>query len=254
MIRCYSGLPGSGKTTYLTQIALKTFKKGSMVYSNYPIYFKYKGLTFTSRVISSRDEMLIQPYVPGDIIIIDEAQTWFNSREFKNFTKDLLEFFTGHRHIGIDIYIGVQYPQRIDVVIREIVDTYHWFSKIFIFKSILKERRYILFDDILKESDMTDEEKREKFKSKLRIIWKKKRIFTSFDSKYLKDKLSKEFKDKYKYYEYQDIHYTTFLEDIKIKMARKKAFNKMIRELKERQKAEISSNQKEANSGESQSG
>jgi hypothetical protein len=234
MIKCYSGLPGSGKTTYLTQIGIKNIKKGNRTYSNYPIFFTYKGVKLTSNIINSREEMIKQPYQPGDIIIIDEAQRWFNSREYKKFGNDLLEFFTGHRHIDVDIYIGVQYPQRIDVSIREIVDTYHWLSKIFIFKSILRERKYILFEDILRESEMPEEYLKENFKSKLRIIKNKKKLFTSFNSKYLKSQLSQRFNppDQYKQYPFEQVQYVSLFKQLKTKIQKKKEFNQHLKELK----------------------
>ena len=240
MIKCYSGLPGSGKTTYLTQLGIKNIKKGNRTFSNYPIFFKYKGVKLTSNIINSREEMIKQPYKPGDIIIIDEAQRWFNSREYKKFGNDLLEFFTGHRHIDVNIYIGVQYPQRIDVSIREIVDTYHWLSKIFIFKSILKERKYILFEDILRESEMPEEYRKENFKSKLRIIKNKRKLFTSFDSKYLKKQLSSRFNppDQYNQYPYKEVKYVTLYNQIKKQLQKKKEFNKYIKELKMQQEPE----------------
>jgi len=239
MIKCYSGLPGAGKTAYLTQIAIKNIKKGNRVFSNYPIYFTYKGVKLTAKVLNSRDEMIKQPYQPGDIIIIDEAQRWFNSREYKKFGNELLEFFTGHRHIDVDIMIGVQYPQRIDVSIREIVDTYHWLSKIFIFNSILRERKYILFEDILRESEMPEEYRKENFKSKLRIIWRKRKLFTSYDSKYLKAQLSKRFNDPdtEKDYDFKQVPYISMIKQIKRKIEKKREFNKYLKELKIQQES-----------------
>lgn len=206
-------------------------KKGFSVYTNYPIFYKYKGVQLTT-IVLTKENLLTNDYKPGDLVIIDEAHNWFSSRNYKKFGSEYLEFFTAHGHLGIDIFLGVQYPQRIDTAIREIVDYYTWLSRIKPFKSILKERTYLVFEEILKESDMSDEERKEKFRSKIRFVKKRKRLLTSYNSVYLKDKLQENFNMNRDYYYPESIKYRGIYTELKYKLTKKRTFKKVIKSCK----------------------
>lgn len=132
MIEVYSGIPGSGKTYNVTKKAVKALRKGRMVFSNYPIV-TYKGLGKNKKRIVSKKlsrEMISDKVFPmGSLLIIDEGASWFSSRDWKEFKRDDIVLFTQHRHIGIDMYVIAQHPQRLDTVIREIANIFWWCEK-----------------------------------------------------------------------------------------------------------------------------
>lgn len=106
------GKTGVGKTTYLALQARKYQKKGVKVYSNVDILGTYK--------INPKEDL--GRYAMEDcLVIIDEAGLEFNSRDFKQFTKDLYKFFTLHRHSRAHVILSVQFWDRLDIVIRELV-------------------------------------------------------------------------------------------------------------------------------------
>jgi hypothetical protein len=59
------------------------------------------------------------------LIICDETQRYFDSREFKTFPKELGIFFQHHRHASIDnIILVTQHPKRIDNKMRDLAECY----------------------------------------------------------------------------------------------------------------------------------
>lgn len=109
------GLPGAGKSYFLSCLADEYIKKGYDVCSNYPI----KG----TRIISKSD-INTDLCLSNCVILLDEAHTLFNSRGFKNFNQTMHEFFSLHRHLGNKIFLVTQHPARLDVVIREISEDF----------------------------------------------------------------------------------------------------------------------------------
>lgn len=111
MITIVMGRPGVGKSTYLAYLARKQIKKGRSVYSNVYIRGCY------SFVKEDLNKYLIE----NSLIIMDEAGMEFNSRNFRKFTDNLYRFFTMHRHYSCDVVLAVQFWDRLDIVIRELV-------------------------------------------------------------------------------------------------------------------------------------
>lgn len=133
MVSLFFGLPGSGKTTIMTQIALKWSKKKRYdnIYCNVKI--AVPGVTYI-------DNDCIGKYCLRDcLLLIDEATLFADSRAFKSFTKDKLQYFLEHRHYRCDIYLFTQQWDGVDRKIRVITDrvyyvykpllTGHWISK-----------------------------------------------------------------------------------------------------------------------------
>lgn len=106
------GKTGVGKSTLLAWIAKRYLNKGIPVWSNVDIKGCYR--------FSPRDD-LMKFLIEGGAVIIDESGRDFNARNFKNFTDDLYDFFTLHRHYRLHVILSVQFWDRLDIVIRELI-------------------------------------------------------------------------------------------------------------------------------------
>lgn len=121
MIVCIFGLPGAGKTTLLTRFSIRalhdkplfvghlsfrkyigSFRHYKRVFSNVPIAGCYK-LDFDHLGKYEYDESLI---------LIDEAGTLCDSRQWKNFDDQLRDFLAMHRHYKCDLII---FSQSLDI-------------------------------------------------------------------------------------------------------------------------------------------
>lgn len=118
MIYLICGQKGTGKSLYCISLLRKLKNKYSYIYSNFPVKFchqidHYNWVNFR--------------FIPNSAILIDEAQLYFNSREFSKLTKNgigmqLLDYLTMCRHYQVDIYFITQSSNRIDLQIRELAD------------------------------------------------------------------------------------------------------------------------------------
>lgn len=123
-----------GKTFTTTEWALKRMERYDAkrrkdptflgwVFSNYPI--KHPTLGYTKYC----DLELIKTPVFDSLIIFDEAHRYFNSREYKNFTKDMHNFFAWAGQNGNDVCLITHHPARIDTIIRELSETFFYVKK-----------------------------------------------------------------------------------------------------------------------------
>lgn len=122
--------PRKGKTYYATHWAVQTLKRIAKkrgnkkhVFSNYPIYHKKWG----SSLYLDRETLNYD--ITDSLIIFDEAYRDFNSRTFYKFTKKEHTFFATNGHDNNDIILIAHGINRVDSVIREMVDTYFFVKK-----------------------------------------------------------------------------------------------------------------------------
>lgn len=121
MISLYFGLPGCGKTTLLTRMAIKGVTQYPAVYGNIPL--SVDGYT---RI----DNYCIGKYSLTDcLILIDEGTLFANSRSYKTFSDALTSFFLLHRHYRADIIIFTQQWDGLDKRIRVITDRVYYVYK-----------------------------------------------------------------------------------------------------------------------------
>lgn len=132
-ISLYFGLPGCGKTTWLTKLALDAVRKGKYqnIYTN--VHINVPGVTIIDNDVIGTYEL------ENCLLLIDEATLFADSRDFKNFSKGRLEYFLEHRHRCADIVLFTQQWDGVDRKIRVITDrvyyvyktllTGRWFSK-----------------------------------------------------------------------------------------------------------------------------
>lgn len=136
MIELYSGTPGSGKSLHMArEVRSRLMKKDSIVIGNFYINIKNipkrKGnyicvmndrltperlLQFSKRLSCHLGRRLKEGEI---LLIIDEAQLLFNSREWQNISrKGWLSFFSQHRHYGYHIILATQFDRMLDRQVR----------------------------------------------------------------------------------------------------------------------------------------
>lgn len=121
------GLPGMGKTTFLTkcaQMALKGksfmgIKAHSKVFTNFECTGCYK-LDFSALGVYHFSDCLM---------LIDEIMLLADTRDFKSFPPQLKYFFSHHRHFNIDVIWCSQYYDDCDKKIRVLTQRYYLLEK-----------------------------------------------------------------------------------------------------------------------------
>ena len=163
MITIITGKPGAGKTLFMTYKALEMIKKGYDVYANWQLDFskyiqkkkldekKLGKVYFWSEI----PELL---HVKGGQIFIDEAQGYFDSREWQEMPPSAKQKFSAHRHdvrkdkdgniIPLDVWAGVQHAGNIDKRIRDLGQEYIEVKNLF---SLLFMASYFELRDIKDE-------------------------------------------------------------------------------------------------------
>lgn len=133
MITLYTGRPGSGKSLDVVYDIKGAIFRGKTVVSN--VMINRLGLPGRGRTIYLSRGVLTPrniidsvapnyPYKEGRyLLVIDECQLIFNARSWqKNSAEGWVEFFTQHRKIGFDIILITQYDTMIDKQIRQCVE------------------------------------------------------------------------------------------------------------------------------------
>lgn len=130
-ISLYTGTPGGGKSYHCTKVILEYLKRGKNVISNFPVAPQESGkfILMNDKDLNV-DYLLIYAkinHIKGKenqtLIIIDEAQLKFNSRDWANKDRSgWCSFLTVHRHLGYEIILATQCADFIDKQIRGLVE------------------------------------------------------------------------------------------------------------------------------------
>lgn len=123
-VSLFFGLPGSGKTTMMTYLA----KKATGKFSRYKNVYSNVGLSIPG-VIRIDNDCIGKYNLSNGLILIDEASLFADSRDYKNFSKALIQFFLLHRHYKVDIYLFTQQWDGVDRKIRVITDRVYYIYK-----------------------------------------------------------------------------------------------------------------------------
>lgn len=126
MITGYFGVPGCGKSSLLTKIAiknLKQIKKGKSHYKHIVSNFPIKGIT----TIETTDLCKFNFF--DTLIILDELTLDCDGRNYKSFDENLKDFIVLHRHLGCDIVYAVQDPSSVDKRIRDLTYDLNYISR-----------------------------------------------------------------------------------------------------------------------------
>ena len=127
MVYLIAGQKGTGKTLFTISFLMKHKNRYSHIFSNFPVKFCEK--------VDHINWVNFQ-FPKNSAILIDEAQLYFNSREFSKLTKngigmELLDYLTMCRHYDVDIFFITQSINRIDLQIRELSDYVFYLKKTF---------------------------------------------------------------------------------------------------------------------------
>lgn len=140
MIELYSGTPGSGKSLHTAKEIRTRLRMHKRViignfYVNTKAISRRKGtylfvmndrltperlLQFSRKLSAHLDRRLKEGEI---LLIIDEAQLLFNSREWQNISRNgWLSFFSQHRHYGYDIILAAQFDRMLDRQVRCLIE------------------------------------------------------------------------------------------------------------------------------------
>lgn len=123
MVSLYFGLPGCGKTTLCCKMAIDAIKgrKYKNVYCN--VRMNVPGIIYIEKNDLGRYQL------ENGLILFDEATLSFDSRDYKNFADQFLQFFLLHRHYNVDIVLFSQGWDSTDKRIRQITDRVYYVYK-----------------------------------------------------------------------------------------------------------------------------
>lgn len=113
------GKKGCGKTTFLTKLAYKHFKKGWIVFSTEDIAYTHK-INYTD---------IGQYWFPEhSCILVDEVGCLWDNRNFKNFSPAVRDWFKYQRHNKCKVYLFSQ-TFDIDKKLRDLTDSMYLLQK-----------------------------------------------------------------------------------------------------------------------------
>ena len=148
MINGYFGLPGSGKSTFLTRIAqkeLKRISRGKSKYLHVLTNFYCEGCERVEyKDLGNFD-------ISDSLILLDEITLDADSRNFKQFDSAHKHFFLMHRHYNCDVIYFTQQYDGVDKKIRDITSNLYFVKKRLMFTVATKIYRTLDINELTKE-------------------------------------------------------------------------------------------------------
>lgn len=130
MVTGYFGLPGSGKTTFLTMLAQKELKRIKRREKRGKPHYDKVLTNFDCDGCYKVDFKDIGTYdIQNCLILLDEITLDADSRDFKIFSKSSKQGFLYHRHYFNDIVYFTQDWSAVDKKIRDITHTLYYVRK-----------------------------------------------------------------------------------------------------------------------------
>lgn len=146
MISGIFGLPGSGKSLYLSMLAHRAVHGKNLNFSNqnYSMFKSYDKV-FTDFPFPGAYQLdfdlLGKVRFEKCLILIDEIMMFCDSRNFKTFSDELKFFFSQHRKFEIDIVYASQAYDDVDKKIRNLTDSYYYICRWMFHYSVVKPIR-----------------------------------------------------------------------------------------------------------------
>lgn len=147
MINLYSGTPGSGKSLHAIKKIKEYYFNKKWVITNFDVNFFWDGKKY-GKYLRLKNECLnvytlqniskeycneIKRRVKEEeiLLVIDEAQLIFNTREWSSpDRKEWISFFSQHRKLGYHIILISQHAEMLDKQIRALIEYEHIHRKI----------------------------------------------------------------------------------------------------------------------------
>lgn len=126
MITVITGLTGSGKTWFMSRLALKSQKLGENIYTNVSFNFPNNNENVVRWHSLSETFNLI-----NGTIVIDEGQKLFDARNWMFLPNAFADKIVSHRHQDLNILTTTQDFGQIDVRVRNNVHELYHCQKIF---------------------------------------------------------------------------------------------------------------------------
>lgn len=127
MIHLITGIPGSSKT--LNTLA---YIDSNPDFKNRPVfYIRIKELTLPWIELDEEGVRNWQALPDGAIIVIDEAQYLFPTRDPKKPLPEFILALSEHRHRGFDFFVITQSPMLLDAGFRRFVGRHWHFERVF---------------------------------------------------------------------------------------------------------------------------
>lgn len=138
------GKKGSGKTTLITKLAYKYWKKGRPVYSTIETPFSQ---FFDVQLIGQ------QVFPDDSVVFIDEVGMIWDNRNFKQFRTDVRDYFKLQRHYRNTVYLFSQ-SFDVDIKLRNLTDHMYLVKCYFGFFSVARKiRRNIVLVEATAEGE-----------------------------------------------------------------------------------------------------
>lgn len=144
MIRGFFGVPGCGKTTILTKIGKKAYKRALMGKRNsYKHIYTINFSIDLPGIFEITWDDLANYKIYDSLILIDEITLDADNRKFKSFKDEHRDFFILHRHLGCDVYYTTQDFEKVDSKIRSLTFDLWYMTKSVVpfFRDFTKARR-----------------------------------------------------------------------------------------------------------------
>ncbi len=127
-VSLYFGLPGSGKTTVASAIAVSEQKKIERGRSNYNRVLTNFAVNYPG-IFHINGTDLGKYQFNNALVILDEASLVADSRDHKSFSFEMKSFFLLHRHFRCDVILFTQCWDGVDKRIRVITDRCFYIRK-----------------------------------------------------------------------------------------------------------------------------
>lgn len=203
------GKKGSGKSTFLTRMAIKYNRLGYHVFSNSEIYGAYKLDT---------DQIGYYDYPEYSVLLIDEVGMIWDNRDFKSFKPEVRDFFKLQRHKKLICYLASQ-TFDVDKKLRDLTDDMYLMTNFMGIFSIAKKINKKITIHNASDENSGESFLTETYSFDLPFFWKITYIprYVDFFNSFEFDPLPPVTRERYKYYNdaylFKLTHYAFYLKD-----------------------------------------